>query len=337
MKGTSTDKTNIQTNTAVAHSTKLLIELNQNRYVDFDQDWVDNNLSLYYGSADTLNYYKERFPISSVTKPIRPQKTGVCFARKVSTANTSLYPEYKFHGVKSFNNVLNSSTYSYDSNSKSYSPKPRIYYAGPAVQYQAYSQPQIQSGTRWSAFSAIIKYKQKFWSNKLVIGFDMTISPADYVQVFINTTSPSSTTWNQSGNWISAGTFAPNSDGQVVIYRTATSGTESNNWSSTKPSSGDNYWTINSNGYLSTPVYISGVKIVTGGNGFGPGTLIEVSPKILADISPYVTAWSWNANLSEQDSIHPVGTVSSNTGEVSIFNGNNFFLESNKSISQCSL
>ena len=338
MKGTATDKSNLSGNVSLTPSTRIVLELNQNRYVDIDQEYVDNNKATYYGSTTyRKSYYSDRFPVSSVTKPIRPQSTGTCFARYIGKANASSFPDYKLRSVKTFNNVLNSNgstndSYTYDSAAGTYSPKPRIYYPGPAVDYQYYTQPATQGGG-WDPFVLPLLYTSQFWTNKIVIGFETTMGTPGNISIRINVSANSTPDWQTV-----SGTFTVNATtGQLVLYRTAGSYNAAGTWTSSKPSydiSGG-YWD-SSSGTVSTAGRIRGIEI-TASSPNGPVSLIEVAPKLVSDVSNKIIGWNWTANLAEQDSLHPVGTVSSNTGTIDLDNSQKQFAKSTLSTTVCSI
>lgn len=331
MKGTTADKVNLRKSNSISSSTRVILELNQNRYADMDLDYVDDNKNTYYGTtAEKQSYYSDRFPVSSVTKPIRPQKTGACFARNVPASFARTLPDYKYHGIKSFNKIYDSNTYSYLSQ-YTYQPKTRIYYPGPAVNYQVYSQFSNQS-SGWDAFLVPIKYKRSFWTNKIVIGFETTLGTPGSVTISLDVSSSSTEDWRAI-----SGTFTVNSDGQIILYRTSGSYNEAGTWSDQKPSYDveDGYWD-SSWGYINTAVRVRGVKINCPSPN-GPVSLIEVSPKLTTDITDKLMTWSWSANLSESDSLYPIGSVSSNTGTIDIDNSQKFFSASKISTTQASL
>lgn len=331
MKGTTADKVNLRKSNSISSSTRVILELNQNRYANMDLDYVDDNKSTYYGTtAERQSYYSDRFPVSSVTKPIRPQKTGACFARNIPVTFARTLSDYKYHGIKSFNKIYDSNTYSYLSQ-YTYQPKTRIYYPGPAVNYQVYSQFSNQS-SGWDAFLVPIKYTTSFWTNKIVIGFETTLGTPGSVTISLDVSSSSTEDWRTI-----SGTFTVNSDGQIILYRTAGLYNEAGTWSDQKPSYdvADGYWD-SSWGYINTAVRVRGVKVNCPSPN-GPVSLIEVSPKLTTDITDKLMTWSWSANLSESDSLYPIGSVSSNTGTIDIDNSQKFFSTFKISTTQASL
>jgi hypothetical protein len=326
MKGTTADKVNLRKSNSISSSTRVILELNQNRYLDIDKNYIDDNKSTYYGTnISQQNYLSDRFPLDSVVKPIRPQKTGACFARFVPSISENS-SKYKHHSIKNFNKTGGYCFTAVSGLSNTYEPVPRVYYPGPGIGYQNYTQFSNRVGG-WNNFNVSIKYTTSFWTNKIVIGFETTQGTPGPVSISIDT-GTSTESWQAI-----SGTFTPDATtGQVVIYRTS----NENAWSSSKPSYGSGgYWDCSS-GYINTAVRIKGIKIDCNST-VGPVSLVEVSPKLTTDITDKLINWSWNANLSESDSLYPVGTVSSNAGTLDLDNSERLFSLSKISTSQASI
>jgi hypothetical protein len=119
-----------------------------------------------------------------------------------------------------------------------------------------------------------------------------------------------------------------NSDGRVVLYRNS-DGT----WTTSMPAYSNSFWD-SSSGTIPNATRINGVKIECA-TPYGPVVLIEVRPSLTTDITHRISEWSWDANIAEQDSLHPVGTVSSNKGSLTLVNDDDKLSEQNRSDSSC--
>lgn len=336
MKGTNTDKNQLRNNVSVQPKCRIVLELNQNRYHSLDEEYVNDNKSVYYGTdEDDQNYYSDRFPVFSVTKSIRPQKTGMCYGRKMSASSKSSIPSYLFHSKNVFN-TISSSVYSLVDSQNKYTetrtPRPRIYYPGPSIPYQYYSQPASSAGG-WDPFMVPLIYTSKFWTNKIVIGFETTLgSPSPSSNACFNVYvlpvgADKETGWELA---YSTSTDPVNSRGRVTIYRTSGAYNVAGTWTTNKPSYdvAGGFWDSSSTGalpgYIPTAAKIQGIKIDCP-KPAGPVSLIEVSPKLTTDVTDKVISWNWDANLAEQDSLHPIGTLSANTGSIEIDNSQGHF------------
>ena len=351
MQGNATDATNLKNSIAIEPSNRVIAEINQNRYNNFDQDYVDDNESTYYGvnsvNDEFLNetFYKETFPISSVVNPIRPQQTGFSFFRQLPE-NISKRPYNVIRSVSSMNAYISSTgnygsvtganlpQYFYNSTEKYYTPGPRLYYPGSGIKYKHYTKDSVRlSNGYWSNFSVDVRYQTYFWCNKISIGFELTGGLPGTVTIRLLA--------SDGETWSSAISATVDSYGRVDLYRTSigdknTAGT----WTSTKPAYTDSYWNAGSD-TISNAAIIMGVRVISINND-GPVNLIEVRPSLVSDITHRLMTWSWDANLSEQDSFHPIGTVSSNSGSIDLFNsdesGDNLNMvmsKSNRSTDQC--
>ena len=376
MKGTGTDATFLQNTVSITPTNRVIAELNQNRYNDFDQDYVDANESIYYPSTTDYNkeFYKQNFPVISVVNPVRPISTGMSPARKMDSNIKTYRPYNILRGVKSMNyyNYATGSSYGstgptanatpqyfYDTTNNFYTPNPRLYYPGPSIKYKNYTQQSsvnfktnTASSEVWSKFSVDIKYKTDFWCNRITLGFETTMGDPSYkygggsglsIAVLV---SPDNVSGATGGTWQDIGVNPTvDSNGRVHVYRTTTGSTNTvGTWTTTQPAygttNGDTYWSVGSD-VISNAAKIYGVR-VTCNTPRGPVVLIEVKPCLTSDITHRLTSWNWSSNLSEEDSLHPVGTVSANTGTLSFFNSddtgantNMVMSDSNRSSTEC--
>ena len=352
MQGNATDATNLKNSIAIEPSNRIIAEINQNRYNNFDQDYVDDNESTYYGvnsvNDEFLNetFYKETFPISSVVNPIRPQQTGFSFFRQLPE-DSSKRPYNVIRSVSSMNAYntdfhlgvqnLEAAKYpppQYISTNTDYTPAPRLYYPGSGIKYKYYTKDSVKlSNGYWSDFSVDVKYQTSFWCNKISIGFEITGGRPGTVTIKLLA--------DDGVTWSSAISATVDSYGRVDLYRTTTGNISgAGTWTSTKPAYTDSYWNAGSD-TISNATIIMGVRVISINND-GPVNLIEVKPSLVSDITHRLMTWSWDATFSEEDSFHPIGTVSSNSGSINFFNsdesGDNLNMvmsKSNRSANQC--
>lgn len=342
MKGTSADKLLLQGAVGVSPSIRVIADINQNRHNKFDQAYVDANETYYYGQVISTTtgfggeYYKYAFPISSVVKPMRPQTSGIAWARQIKNNSATERPYNLFRGVGSYNTLGTGGTNNvatYSSSDDSYSLSPRFYYRGPGIAYQNYTKNSSivdTTGLKWTPFETIIKYETLFWTNKISIGFETTLGdPSAESGLTISLTSDSGSTWTSiksSGSTVLHPSV--DSDGRINLYRNS-DGT----WTATQPGYETSFWD-SSSGVIPNSIRINGIKIECA-TPHGPVTLIEVRPSLTTDITHRISEWSWDANIAEQDSLHPVGTVSSNKGSITIVNDDGKLSEQNRSSSVC--
>lgn len=342
MKGVASDVTALQGSVSVSPSIRIIADINQNRYNNFDQAYVDANETYYYGAVVSSaggiggEYYKDAFPISSVVSPIRPQSTGVAWARDVTDNGDGQRPYNVFHSAGSYNLLGTGGTGAvaqYSSSSNSYSLNPRLYYRGPGIAYQNYTKDSQRSGSglsRWTAFETLIKYETSFWINKLSIGFETTLgSPSAESGLTISLTTDSGANWTSiKSSGVTVLHPSVDSDGRVTLYRNS-DGT----WTPTAPTYSNSFWD-SSSGTIPNAIRINGVKIECA-TPYGPVTLIEVKPSLTTDITHRLSGYSWDSSIAEQDSLHPVGTVSSNKGSITLINDDGKLSEQNRSNTYC--
>jgi hypothetical protein len=339
MKGVASDVTALQSSISVSPSIRIIADVNQNRHNNFDQAYVDANENLYYGAVVSSaggiggEYYKDAFPISSVVNPMRPQSTGVAWGRDIKDNGDGQRPYNVFHSAVKYNSLSTGGTApiaQYNSSADYYSLNPRLYYRGPGIAYQNYTTNSIRDGWfRWTAFDTSIKYETSFWTNKLSIGFETTLgdpSAESGLTISLTTDGTSWTTIKSSGSTVLNPSV--DSDGRVTLYRNS-DGT----WTTTVPAYSNAFWD-SSSGTIPNAIRIKGIKI-TCQYPHGPVTLIEVKPSLTTDITHRVSEWSWDANIAEQDSLHPVGTVSSNKGSITLINDDGNLSEQNRSDTYC--
>lgn len=150
--------------------------------------------------------------------------------------------------------------------------------------------------------------------NKLHINFQPDHAFPTSWSIYVDVTG------NQTWQLIANNPTVPAS-GKFNLYRTTTgSPTSAGTWGSTETrltSTADNH--INCFGVR---ILINSVDISRG----RPG-IIEISPKLEADLSEYYISYDATEELSDQDFINPMGSSSANTGSVKLSNSSGIFNE----------
>jgi hypothetical protein len=340
VKGTSADKLLLQGAVGVSPSVRIIADINQNRHNKFDQAYVDANETYYYGPVISTTagfggeYYKDAFPISSVVKPMRPQSSGIAWATQIQNNSDGQRPYNVLHGFGAYNALGTAGTgnvANYNSSEDYYYLNPRLYYRGPGIAYQNFTKASSRDGWfMWTPFETLVKYETSFWTNKLSIGFETTMGdPSSGSGLTISLTNDGGSTWTSiKSSGVTVLHPSVDSDGRVTLYRNS-DGT----WTTSMPAYSNSFWD-SSSGTIPNATRINGVKIECA-TPYGPVVLIEVRPSLTTDITHRISEWSWDANIAEQDSLHPVGTVSSNRGSLTLVNDDDKLSEQNRSDSSC--
>lgn len=290
MRGSAGTKTYLKQNTVVSMSNRCILELNMNRYATIGA--ISD--SIYGSNASSVAYFKNKYPLESVVRPVRPT-AGIVRPRfiRVTAPVLGTPPAYTWQSHDWLNNFNMSATY--DAVNDWYTIKPRYYAAGPNDQYK-YFTSSVKMPT------AQIDYTSAVWANKVVIGFENTFDYPTAYTIQANIAS----VWTTL-----ATTPAISADGTVTLYRV------SGSWTTTAPISPA----------LTDAIQITGLRVVptTMNNANGYLALIEMSPRVQADVSAYLQGWSTEESLSEDDMLTPVGTVSANSGSATFSNTGNEF------------
>lgn len=298
MKTASTGlKNTIKQSLAVKALPRLIAEWNQNRYTGIQE--VDNvNPEATHG-YDQLNY-----PISSIVEPNRPTR-GIAKGRVTEdTAPVVPRPPYtpgpavEGRVVEGYSDLATQT---------------RFYLVDEADRYKYWCSPVPTSidlgGGKYGFAEAVqprVIYTASAWSNKIVVTFETAASTPNDYDIQITTDG---TTWSTI-----ASDLAPDSKGQVTIYRQS-GGT----WGTTV--------------YRDNPLQIRGIKlIVTALNASGAFfSLIEVSPRLESDLTPFVINYGCEFTMSEPSFVTPLGRASSNTAEINLSNIDGRFTNDNSS------
>jgi hypothetical protein len=281
MRGSLGTQTYLKQNTVVSMSNRCILELNMNRYATIGT--ISDSV---YGTSN-VTYWKNKFPLASVVRPVRPT-SGIVRPRFGAYSST-----VKWQSRNWLNNFNLSATY--DGTNDWYTMLPRYYVAGPNDPYKYFTGSAKMP-------TAQIDYVSAVWANKVVIGFENTF---DYPTTYTIQANISSV-WTT----IATSPTIP-ADGVVNVYRVAGS------WTTTAPTSPA----------LADAIQITGLRVVptvmNRANGYL--ALIEISPRVQADVSAYLQDWSTEESFSEDDALTPVGTISANSGSVTFSNTDNIF------------
>lgn len=212
-------------------------------------------------------------------------RSGICKPRFGNYS--SVWPNAGF--IRDFTRAA-----TYDSSGDYYTFLPRFYYVGPNDDYKYFSSAQKMP-------TAQIDYAAAVWCNRVVVAFERTLDYPTTYTIQIN-----------AGGWTTIAT-SPSiaTDGEVSVYRVAGS------WTTTAPSSPA----------LADAIEITGIRIVPTVMNRPDAYLsvLEISPRVQADVTAYLQSYSTDENISEDDPVRPVGVASANGGSVSFSNNTNAF------------
>lgn len=192
-------------------------------------------------------------------------------------------------------------------------PNPRVYTADYDSKYKYWMSPDASDNYYTNAQQTMLRiqncrptitYAAPAWSNKIYLCFETGWTRPTEFQVQITTNG---TTWSTV-----ATNPAIDSKGRVQLWRRADGG-----WSATKD--------------LDNPVQLRGVRVnITSVNRmYARVSMIEMGLRLERDLSSYLTGFSVENTMSESDFITPMGTISSNTGSVTLSNVDQTFNHEN--------
>lgn len=272
---------------------RLTVEWNLNRYVGSTVTNVP--------SEDTDGNDIDMFPIESLVAPNRPSK-GINKAR----INASLIADdYTSPAV------------------------PRFYVAGLEDKYKYWQSPYTSdSAGNISRCTPLVVYERDVVTNKIVIGIENSWATPTAWTIQVSTDRGVSWRVVSSAPTIGA-------DGRAVLYWNGTS------WSSTRPSTLDNHTTISGvrvvvnklgagrNSLNQTTTYRQkGVTKATNG-GWTYCSLIEISARLEKDFSDRLESVSDTFDAGENSLVTPMGTITSNVGSLTLWNGDNILSDDN--------
>lgn len=261
------------------------IEYNWNQMTNL----TDTNVasSGYWQSKPGVYPFKKLFPMDSIVKPFRPNSAGIKYA--IIDNNGGIEGEAKI----------------YNPSGLTYPKQYRLYYPGVNNTYKYWiSQKDIDNQY------ISISYPKDVITNKIVVKFEISHSIPDSFNIVVagtGVTNFNSPTTVYSGTSSSIPTFSSTSTspGVLTLYYSGTT------WSTDEA-------TLNPSAYTT----IRGIKLnLTGVTGYVG--VIELSPRWVKDISDYISTFAvTKESSSTSDDVVPVGYVSSNSLQMSLFNYN---------------
>jgi len=291
-------------NYEIEYEKRMMAEWNMNVYYDIVPTTKTTSINgkLLYGS-DLPDYYFTNWPLDVVTKPRRPG-SGYCKLRYVTPSAGAMY----WHNSQNLN--ILGDPYYFNQTGITYTLKPRAYYNRSVDKYKYFTQEVQPKHPNY--VDPIITYDTTLRAlslNKLVIGFEISQGrPSNFaIKLF-----------GSSWATIFTGTNADiDSSGRVILYWNGSSWTKT---PVTSPSINVKVGNISKIWVDVTSMY--GEKLQNGiPTPDSPYmNLIEVSPRIEQDMTPYVRDYSWDNNFSESDPVAPIGTVSSGSGTITLDN-----------------
>ena len=282
----------IRTQHNVTAIPKATIEWNMNRYFD---------LEVLNAVADSVEENDEdMFPIDSIVQPWRPTK-GINKARANYAYATSTYTDW---------------------------PTARFYVPSEKDKYKYWMSPSPSdnSGALANCIPTVI-YKETFEINKIKVVVENTwASPTDY-QIQYTTDS--------GGSWSNTVAAPVQNDGTIEVYWNGSA------WTANRPNVLESTLPINgvrfvcsrlSGGRLAdgspTITRVNGAMVATTGQR-SYLSLIEIAPYLVKDISDLVISAEDTFDAGSPDIVSPVGTLTSNTGSLTLWNENNLFSTEN--------
>ena len=281
---------------------RLIADWNMNRYFDTT---VDNT-----PSEDTDGNDDEVFPIESIVGPFRPTK-GINKAR-IGQATVS-------DGYR-------------DNHS------PRFYISSAGDKYKYWESPYVSDAAgNITGVQPHVIYSAAVQVNKVVIKLENSwASPTDFKVEYTTVATPNTTT-----DWtVMSTTPTIRNDGSIVLFY------DGSTWSSNNAPASTSLMTIRGlrltvnklgpgkDGLGNTTTYrvrnSSGVyetRATTGGNSYF--SLIEMAAHRVVDLSDKLIQTSTTLDAGEVDAINPMGTITSNVGNVTLWNGDNEFSTDN--------
>jgi hypothetical protein len=282
MRGNATAKNYLTQNTVITMTEKAFLELNMNRYAT--QSTVSD--SVYGTDTKYQNYYKDKFPLTSVVLPNRPV-AGIVKPR---------FGKYNVTWPSSgtMNNISKSAVY--DSAEDWWKFKARLYFAGPDDKYKYFS-----SHIKMPVVT--VSYDAAVWANKVRVTFENTFDYPTAYTIEIN---------RVVGGWLTIGTnVAIPTTGRVEIHRSG------GVWSTTAPVSPQ----------LTDAIEITAIRVTATAMNRSDAylSIIEISPRIVVDVTQYLQSYDADEEISADDVIAPVGVASANVGGVVFSNTGNEF------------
>lgn len=274
----------------------------------------DSYIDSLYGNNDTLGsqaMLKTLYPITSCLEANRPTAGRV--VKPVFTNMGAKAGDYaaKWRSMADWDS-FNSWSTNYNSSGDYFTLDRREYFASSDQPYKYYMAGYTSAGAPIT--SAYVQYKDAVWANKIDIVFENSVAKPRTYSVDLRI----------GGSWVTIYSVTTTdftaSNGRLTLWNTNNNRVSSPNgtWGLTAPTT--------------TPVSSSGVdycRAITGirvnvtalsFSSTGNFCIIKMAPVVNLDLTAYLASWSTDEDLSDSDAIAPVGTVTSNTGNVEFDN-----------------
>jgi hypothetical protein len=293
-------QTLIRESLSVTESAGARIEWNLNRYFSptftnpastqaIDDAWDA------WGGGDTL------FPIESLSG-VDKRGSGIAYIINDPAANAS----YKFYDYARMTETTRQSL------------PARFYYVNPESRYKYWVSPvrsawSVSSPYTLANTAPTADYGSTIQANKISVKFNVHITrPVNWtVQISTNGSS-----WTTIATDVSVPLSSNAKAGQVDLYAPTGGGA----WTTTPV-----YYAVDGSvNNLKSFRYIK-VSVTTISRANARLEVLEISPRIHVDATPYLMAPSANDELSNGSDFAPVGTITSNTGSLKMANYNGFF------------
>ena len=177
----------------------------------------------------------------------------------------------------------------------------RTYTASPDAKYKYWISPGRSSttpsggGYPLTQFSPTVVYKNLLPTNKLTVTFENSFANPVNVKIFVTSDG---TNWTQAG-----GSYTPDTNGLITLYLR-----DDGTWSQARR--------------LGNSVNIKGMRVTIDGMNKPESHchLIEMAIKREIDVTDRTVDYSISSELSEASAVAPLGTTSSNTGNINLSN-----------------
>lgn len=289
MKNLSIVENAIRTSHEVFALPRLIADWNYNRYIDVTVDNIP--------SEDTDGFDIELFPIESIVEPVRPTKG----AAKAILGQSLVADDY---------NTL---------------WRPRFYTASVDDKYKYWVSPELSDGSgNISKVAPHVIYSEPVEANKIVVNIENSwATPTSHT---VQVTTDGGSTWTTA-----ATNPAINDAGQIILYWNGTG------WSSTRPADITSTRSINGvrynvtklgagrnrNGEVVTYTNNGTEYSTTGANSFF--SLISLGAHLEMDLSDRIISVDDTFDYAESSQLYPVGTLTTNIANVTLWNGDEFF------------
>jgi hypothetical protein len=303
MQTNSTVAAAIQNNIAISDSQKVEIEWNQNTNIPVDKVYVNGNIHWQYNSESALleenkavsrelRSLEELFPSKSVINFLRPGEYEIDYGGKVG----GIVHARPINGQLFPSDILSNIT--------------RKYFPSSLHVYKYYSSKDFSGsgGAFTSPQSLRLDYFGEVEANRIVVKFETSTGiPKNFtVKLYIN------------GSWVTIHTNTNNlTDGGLSLFYNGTS------WSTTKPA----------NMSVLTKVNLSKIEVSVSAMSASnaPLEIIEISPRLVHTMTSEVIEWDLSKELYNDSEEFPVGSITTNGGNLELDNTNNQFNKENNS------